>query len=141
MKETAEAMAVRYLLDFKGTKTHWIITWRLEESENYDRFGMEDGRSWMSRLALVTDELLRGDIRSLYIGWLAAVTGEMIDDDEMEPLPVYGLGSLTDIDCGNGVFRHDGFHLGFARHHHDGRADPFAGARRAVALGGTGRIL
>ena len=56
---------------------------------------MDDGRGWMARLAPVRDELLRGDIRSLYIGWLAAVTGEMMDDDEMEPLAVSGLGSLT----------------------------------------------
>jgi len=94
-KETVKAMAVPYILDFKATKTHWVITWRLEESENYERFGMEDGRGWMARLAPVRDELLRGDIRSLYIGWLAAVAGEMMDDDEMEPLPMNGLGSLT----------------------------------------------
>ncbi|MBL0712132.1 MAG: hypothetical protein JJV98_00395 [Desulfosarcina sp.] len=94
-KETAKAMAVRYLLDFKATKTHWVITWSLEESQNYDRFGMDDGRGWMTRLAPVRDELLRGDLRSLYIGWLAAVGGEMMDDDEMEPLPASGLGNLT----------------------------------------------
>ena len=72
-----------------------MITWSLHESENYDRFGMEDGRGWMARLAPVRDELLRGDIRSLYIGWLAAVTREMMDDDDMEPLPMEGLGNLT----------------------------------------------
>ncbi len=94
-QKTAKAMAVRYILDFKATKTHWVITWSLNESENYDRFGMEDGRGWMARLAPVRDELLRGDIRSLYIGWLAAVTEKMMDDDDMEPLPVDGLGSLT----------------------------------------------
>ena len=94
-KVTAKAMAVPYLLDFKATNTHWIITWSLEESENYDRFGMEDGRGWMARLAPVRDELLRGDMRSLYIGWLAVVAGEMIDDDEMEPVSISGLGSLT----------------------------------------------
>jgi len=93
--ETAEALAISYVLDFKASNTHWVITWRLEQSENYDRFGMEDGRGWMARLAPVRDELLRGDFRSLYIGWLAAVTGEMMDDDEMEPLAVSGLGSLT----------------------------------------------
>jgi hypothetical protein len=94
-EETATALAVPYLLDIKATKTHWINTWRLEESENYDRFGMEDGRSWMTRLAPVRDELLRGDLRSLYIGWLAAVAREMMDDGEIEPLTVRGLGSLT----------------------------------------------
>ena len=94
-KETVEAMRVPFILDFKATKTHWIITWSLEESENYDRFGMDDGRGWMARLVPVRDELLRGDLRSLYIGWLAAVTGEMMNDDEMEPLAVSGLGNLT----------------------------------------------
>jgi leucyl aminopeptidase len=49
----------------------------------------------MACLAPVRDELLRGDIRSLYIGWLSAVTREMIDDDETEPLPMQGLGNLT----------------------------------------------
>jgi len=87
-KETAKAAAVPYLLDIKATKTHWIITWSLEESENYDRFGIEDGRGRMARLAPVRDELLRGDLRSLYIGWLLAAAGEMMDDDEMEPLCV-----------------------------------------------------
>ena len=94
-KETAEALAVSYMLGFKATKTYWVITWSLEESENYDRFGMEDGRGWMARLAPVRDELLSGDMRSLYIGWLAGVTGEMMDDDEMEPVSISGLGSLT----------------------------------------------
>jgi hypothetical protein len=94
-RETAKAVAVSYLLDIKATKTHWIITWSLKESENYDRFGMEDGRGWMARLAPVRDELLRGDLRSLCIGWLPAIAGEMMDDDEMEPLSVDGLANLT----------------------------------------------
>jgi hypothetical protein len=94
-RETAKAAAVPPILEIKATKTHWIITWRLEESENYDRFGMEDGHGWMARLAPVRDELLRGDLRSLYIGWLAAVTGETMDHDDVEPLCVNGLGTLT----------------------------------------------
>ncbi len=94
-QKTAKAMSVNYMLDFKSTRTHWIITWCLEESENYDRFGMEDGRGWMARLAPLRNELLRGDIRSLYIGWLSSVSGGMTDNHEKEPLSVNGLGSLT----------------------------------------------
>jgi hypothetical protein len=94
-EEVVKTMNVPYILDIEQAKTHWIITWSLEESENYERFEMEDGRGWMARLAPVRDELLRGDLRSLYIGWLASVAGEMVDDDEMEPLSVSGLGSLT----------------------------------------------
>lgn len=94
-QETVEAFKIRYMLDFKSTKTHWVITWYLEESENYSRFGEESGQGWMTRLASIREELLRGDIRSLYIGWLAAVTHGIIDDDQMEPLPVNGLGDLS----------------------------------------------
>lgn len=56
---------------------------------------MEDGRNWMAQLAPLRDELLRGDIRSLYIGWLQAVSVDMLDDDEMEPISVNGLANLT----------------------------------------------
>jgi hypothetical protein len=90
-----EEVMVDGVLDFEATETHWLITWRLDESEDYGRFDMEDGRGWMARLAPVRDELLRGDARSLYIGWLAAVTRQMIDDDDLEPLIVEGLGNLT----------------------------------------------
>lgn len=94
-RETVEGVVVPYTLEIRATNTHWVITWRLDESENYDRFGVEDGHGWMARLAPVRDELLRGDLRSLYIGWLPAITAEMVDDDDMEPLSVSGLGSLT----------------------------------------------
>ncbi|MBU4035123.1 MAG: hypothetical protein KKA35_01720, partial [Proteobacteria bacterium] len=94
-KMIVEVMSESYIPDFKATETHWIITWSLDESENYDRFGEDDGRDWMVRLAPVRDELLRGDIRSLYIGWLVAVAREMAEDDDLEPLFLEGLGELT----------------------------------------------
>jgi hypothetical protein len=94
-RETAEALVEPFYLEFKATRTHWIITWRQEESENYERFGMEDGSGLMTDLAPVREELLRGDLRSLYIGWLSAVAAEILDDDEMEPLSGIGLGNLT----------------------------------------------
>ena len=46
-EETADAVTMPDLLDINATRTHWIITWSLEESEDHDCFGMEDGRSWM----------------------------------------------------------------------------------------------
>jgi len=94
-EETVKEVSIPYILDFKAVKDYWVITWRLDESENYDRFGMEDGSGWMMRLAPVRYELLCGDLRSLYIGWLAAVSRGMIDDDEMEALPMCGLGNFT----------------------------------------------
>ncbi len=95
-RETVETMQAEDFLDFKAFQNHWVITWSLdEEPEDLDRFVMDDGTSWMQRLLPIRDELLRGDLRSLYIGWLAAVTKEMVDDDELEPLSLEGLKSLT----------------------------------------------
>jgi len=79
----------------EATPTHWLLTWRLEESENYDRFGDIDSSDWMARLSPLREELLRGDLRSLYIGWLAAVSLHAVDEDCEEPLGLAGLGELS----------------------------------------------
>lgn len=77
------------------TKTHWLLGWELNESDNYDRFAEEDGRGWMGRLAPLRDELLRGDMRPLYLGWLAGVSSGEVDEKAIEPLPPPGLSRLT----------------------------------------------
>lgn len=51
--------------------THWILDWTLDENEDYGRFAGDDGSGWMRRLIPLRDELLRGDLRPLYLGWLA----------------------------------------------------------------------
>ena len=93
-EDTVKAVDTPDMLDIYATKTHWIITWSLIESEDYDRFGMEDGHGWMASLSPVRDELLRGDFRSLYIGWLAAARG-LLEDDELEPPFIEGMGNIT----------------------------------------------
>ncbi len=80
-------------LTIAATDEHWIIDWSLDESEDYDRFGMEDGNGWMGRLAPLRDELLRGDLRPLYLGWLASAAE--CDDKALEPEPPAGLSNLT----------------------------------------------
>lgn len=88
-----EAFAVRHVLDVDKTGAHWLIQWSLHESENYDRFGMDDGSGWMQRLLPLRDELLRGDLRPLYLGWLARA-GEL-PGDETEPEVPAGLSALS----------------------------------------------
>lgn len=84
-----------HALNIEASKTHWILDWSLDESENDERFGMEDGRSWMRRLVPLRDELLRGDLRPLYLGWLAAAARGELDNDALEPEVPPALSALS----------------------------------------------
>jgi hypothetical protein len=94
-RETLEQFETEDALVIDSTDNHWIIHWSLNEGGDYDRFAMDEGPGWMGRLLPIRDELLRGDLRPLYIGWLAGVTSEEIDDDALEPEPPPGLAQLT----------------------------------------------
>jgi hypothetical protein len=94
-RKALHTCTVDEVLEAESTPTHWVLAWHLNESEDYDRFGIEDGSGWMARLSPVREELLRGDLRSLYIGWLAAVSIGAVDEDELEPLTMDGLDRFT----------------------------------------------
>lgn len=85
--------AVRHCLMYKATETHWIIDWSLDNSEDYDGFAEDDGSGWMRRLVSLRDELLRGDLRPLYLGWLAGA--DALREDALEPVVPAGLAELT----------------------------------------------
>lgn len=94
-EQTLRAFAVEDYLDVETVDDYWLLTWSLAENENYEDYEDEDGGSWMARLAPLREELLRGDLRSLYIGWLQAVTVEDMDE-EREPMALADLGKLTE---------------------------------------------
>jgi hypothetical protein len=93
--EVFRAFKTKTVFSVEQTKTHWLLEWGLDESDNYDRFAEEDGRGWMGRLAPLRDELLRGDMRPLYLGWLAGVSRGEVDEKVAEPHPPPGLSRLT----------------------------------------------
>ncbi|MFO7542721.1 MAG: hypothetical protein R6W97_07940 [Thiobacillus sp.] len=92
---TFRVFKTKTVFSVEQTKTHWLLGWELNESDNYDRFAEEDGRGWMGRLAPLRDELLRGDMRPLYLGWLAGVSAGEVDEKATEPQPPPGLSRLT----------------------------------------------
>jgi len=95
-QKTLKSFCTSPHLEFEKLPEHWLLTWSLGETENYDRFGyVDEGPGLMTLLAPVREELLRGDLRSLYIGWLRAVTTEETDPDDLEPLALHGLNNLT----------------------------------------------
>ena len=76
---------------------HWILDWDFnDDSGDCERFWTaDDGPGWMSRLLPLRDELLRGDTRPLYLGWLARVSTGEFDDHELEPPLPAGLSTLS----------------------------------------------
>ena len=86
-KTELQSFEIENVLDIEATDTHWVINWSLcdSESEDYDRFGAEDGCGWMRRLAPLREEVLHGDLRPLYLGWLAAAASGELDDATLEP--------------------------------------------------------
>ena len=65
------------------------------QSEDEGGGEWEAGEEWMPGLISLREELLSGDLRSLYLGWLSGVFGGELDDEEPEPLVPAGLRTLT----------------------------------------------
>lgn len=90
-----EQFATDGALTFERSATHWIIHWALDEGQDDDRFANEAGQGWMGSLLPLRDELLRGDLRPLYLGWLAGVGACELDDDSLEPEVPPGMSQLS----------------------------------------------
>ena len=63
-------------------------------SEDAD-YEWAEGEGWLASLVPIRADLMRGDHRALYLGWLCAVQSEEIDDDTPEPPVPPGLGDLN----------------------------------------------
>lgn len=94
-EQTLQSFTVDSYFEVESVLDYWLLTWSLGESNDYDLFEEGESDSWMTRLAPLREELLRGDLRSLYIGWLQAVTVDEEMDEEQEPMALDGLGNLT----------------------------------------------
>jgi len=93
--DVLEAFSGHECLEVEALPEHWLLIWSLGESEDDLRFDFVEGEGWMAQLLPLREELLRGDYRSLYIGWLRAVTVEEVSNNAREPMALHGLGELT----------------------------------------------
>ncbi len=77
--------------------SYWFLDWSFEDdSGSRERFwSHEDGPGWLGGLQALREELLRGDLRPLYLGWLARVSQGQIADDALEPPVPAGLQTLS----------------------------------------------
>jgi hypothetical protein len=63
--------------------------------EGGDDWNDNEDESWMASLIGIRDELMRGDLRALYIGWLSTIQYADDDDDALEPPVPPGLTKLS----------------------------------------------
>lgn len=84
----------------KETEGNLVLHFRVDERESSWE---EDSEDWLPSLLPLRDELMDGDLRSLYLGWLASMQWAEAEDDSEEdlaeggrepPVPA-GLGDLT----------------------------------------------
>jgi len=94
-KAELKPFGVKQSLTIDASEDHWILDWSLEGSDNYDRFAEDDGGDWMGRLVPLRDELIRGDQRSLYLGWLASAAKGEVPETTLEPTVPAGLSQLS----------------------------------------------
>jgi hypothetical protein len=65
------------------------------ESEGEPDDDWDDGTGWMGSLISLRADLLRGDFRCLYLGWLFCVQNEEFSDEVLEPPVPAGLRELS----------------------------------------------
>ena len=65
------------------------------ESEVESDDEWDDGTGWMGSLISLRSDLLRGDLRCLYLGWLHSVECHELSEDRLEPPVPAGLQELS----------------------------------------------
>ncbi|WP_413882305.1 hypothetical protein [Desulfobacula sp.] len=85
-------------IDRRTTKDKKHILLELEFHDD-DRADWVDGEGWLDDLIGLREELIRGDLRGLYLAWLKAAENallmEAIDADTLEPPVPDGLNDLS----------------------------------------------
>ncbi len=95
---TVKAYCGGEVVSLRDGKEHAVLVFSSED-ESGDEW--TEGEHWMSSLVSIRDELMRGDLRALYLGWLASISmrswddEDEEDDDEREPPVPPGLGKLS----------------------------------------------
>jgi len=78
-------------LEARVTKDHVVLDFRTDLEGGG---GYEEGEGWLDTLLPLRADLLAGDLRCVYLGWLAGLDGDA-DEDATEPPVPPGLGKLT----------------------------------------------
>lgn len=78
--------------DLYPDTTHVILDFTSRDESGEDDDAFDTGADWMASLLPLREEILRGDLRALYLAWLAGVWEE---DESAEPPVPPGLSRLS----------------------------------------------
>jgi len=88
----AQPYCIPDVLKTRATGTHVVFDFHLD-IEGGDDF--EEGEGWLASLLSLRSDLLAGDLRCLYLGWLSGVESGAVDEDTSEPPVPDGLQQLS----------------------------------------------
>jgi hypothetical protein len=74
-------------------KTAAFVILELALESEWD--GEDDGTGWMASLMPLRSDLIRGDLRCLYLGWLRCAQDDGLDENKLEPPVPAGLEELS----------------------------------------------
>jgi hypothetical protein len=86
-----KAMVPGEPLRVRKTATFVIVEFGFESEWD----GEDDGTGWMASLMPLRSDLLRGDLRCLYLGWLRCAQDGGLDEGKLEPPVPAGLEELS----------------------------------------------
>jgi hypothetical protein len=86
-----KAMVPGESLRIRKTATFVIVEFGFESESD----GEDDRTGWMASLMPLRSDLLRGDLRCLYLGWLRCAQDGGLDKDKLEPSVPAGLEELS----------------------------------------------
>ena len=84
-------------LQYTSCSNTWLIHWSpmINDSDGSDFDYEFIQRDWMPNLAPIREEILSGNLRALYLGWLKSIQSDDTDTADEEPFPWPKLGPLT----------------------------------------------
>ena len=95
-KEILSAYCQKDCFSYTSTENHFILNFK-SQVESEDDWSWEEGDAelWLSSLLPIRANLISGDYRSLYLGWLSCVQSNKLEEKNIEPLIPAGLNEMT----------------------------------------------
>jgi hypothetical protein len=92
-RRLVDPYCLEYCVDLSAVDDYWILSIALGDDEGASDW--IEGSGWLSALAPLRNDILLGDMRALYLAWLANVDYVDVAEDDLEPPVPAGLAKLT----------------------------------------------